>query len=318
MVHSLHSHSGDHCAHAIGKLEDIIERAVELGFETYGMTEHMPRSREQDLYPEEVEARMSTADTLRMFREFYAHARSLQAKYKGRIALLVGMETENIHAGTIDEIRAIRVECPVDYLVGSVHHVHGFPIDYDKEGFARLEAFLVERELGIPAGQPLTAEQRRAGTEAAFHAYFDAQYELIRQLRPTVVGHFDLINMFRIDHPLTEATLAKIDRNIDAIVEYGGLVEINSQGWRKGLPGPHPQREIIQRMIPRGVRFCLSDDSHGPLAVATAYRRVHDYLAEVGIHQVFFPKLAADGSLTIESLPNVLSHPFWDNKELDD
>jgi histidinol-phosphatase (PHP family) len=51
---SLHSHSGQFCLHAHGTLEDVVLRAIELGFKTYGLSEHMPRTRLQDLYPEEV------------------------------------------------------------------------------------------------------------------------------------------------------------------------------------------------------------------------------------------------------------------------
>jgi histidinol-phosphatase (PHP family) len=53
-MHSHHSHSGQFCAHAKGSLEDVILEAIKQGFETYGLSEHVPRYREQDLYPEEV------------------------------------------------------------------------------------------------------------------------------------------------------------------------------------------------------------------------------------------------------------------------
>jgi len=54
MVVSLHSHSGQYCKHAKGNLEDVVKRAIEKGFEIYGLSEHMPRYRDCDLYPEEV------------------------------------------------------------------------------------------------------------------------------------------------------------------------------------------------------------------------------------------------------------------------
>lgn len=55
MAFTMHSHSGQFCpGHARDQLEDIIERAVALGFTTMGLTEHMPRYSLEDLYPEEV------------------------------------------------------------------------------------------------------------------------------------------------------------------------------------------------------------------------------------------------------------------------
>ena len=54
---SLHSHSGQYCQHAYGELEQVIQKAIDLGFVCFGLSEHMPRSLEKDLYPEEVSAR---------------------------------------------------------------------------------------------------------------------------------------------------------------------------------------------------------------------------------------------------------------------
>jgi HisJ family histidinol phosphate phosphatase len=54
MPHSHHSHSGQFCKHATGLLEDVVLEALRQGFEVYGLTEHVPRYRTEDLYPEEV------------------------------------------------------------------------------------------------------------------------------------------------------------------------------------------------------------------------------------------------------------------------
>lgn len=51
----MHSHSGQFCpGHAKDELEDIIKTAIAKGFTTIGLTEHMPRTSLEDLYPEEV------------------------------------------------------------------------------------------------------------------------------------------------------------------------------------------------------------------------------------------------------------------------
>lgn len=54
MAFTMHSHSGQFCSHAVDQLEDIIKYAISVGFKTIGLTEHMPRYDERDLYPEEV------------------------------------------------------------------------------------------------------------------------------------------------------------------------------------------------------------------------------------------------------------------------
>jgi histidinol-phosphatase (PHP family) len=54
MPYSHHSHSGQFCKHASGTLEDVVLEAINQRFELYGLTEHVARYREADLYPEEV------------------------------------------------------------------------------------------------------------------------------------------------------------------------------------------------------------------------------------------------------------------------
>lgn len=56
-MHSHHSHSGQFCRHAKDNLEDVVKEAIRQGFTTFGLSEHAPRYREQDLFPEEVSAR---------------------------------------------------------------------------------------------------------------------------------------------------------------------------------------------------------------------------------------------------------------------
>lgn len=54
MPHSHHSHSGQFCKHATGLLEETVLEAIRQGFKVYGLTEHVPRYRMADMYPEEV------------------------------------------------------------------------------------------------------------------------------------------------------------------------------------------------------------------------------------------------------------------------
>lgn len=54
MRFSHHSHSGQFCRHAHGSLASVADAAIARGFSTYGLSEHVPRSRREDLYPEEV------------------------------------------------------------------------------------------------------------------------------------------------------------------------------------------------------------------------------------------------------------------------
>ena len=54
---SAHSHSGQFCKHAFSTLEEVVLRAIEVGFTHYGLSEHMPRYNPGDLYDEEKAVR---------------------------------------------------------------------------------------------------------------------------------------------------------------------------------------------------------------------------------------------------------------------
>lgn len=61
-MHSHHSHSGSFCAHAKGSLESVVHEAIRQGFTIYGLSEHVPRYRVKDLYPEEVREQDSNGE----------------------------------------------------------------------------------------------------------------------------------------------------------------------------------------------------------------------------------------------------------------
>lgn len=60
MTISHHSHSGEFCLHAKGTLEEVVQEAIRKGFTTFGLSEHIPRYRAVDLYPEEVSTSIRT------------------------------------------------------------------------------------------------------------------------------------------------------------------------------------------------------------------------------------------------------------------
>lgn len=54
MPFSYNSHSGQFCQFGRGHLESCVLRAIEIGYAYFGLTESMPRYKEEQLYKEEV------------------------------------------------------------------------------------------------------------------------------------------------------------------------------------------------------------------------------------------------------------------------
>ncbi|KAK4968704.1 hypothetical protein LTR28_001742 [Elasticomyces elasticus] len=228
MPFSHHSHSGQFCGHAKNTLEEMVQAAIDKGMTTFALTEHMPRDVE-DLYPEED----TTAEGLvRLHDDFHAEATRLRQKYASQIRILIGFETEWIRPSSLPLINTLLGKHDVDLFIGSVHHVHAIPIDFDHDMYYK-------------------ARQKAGGSdERIFEEYFDSQYAMLQALKPPVVGHFDLIRL-KSDSPdrgfeQWPMVWSKILRNLELIASYGGILELNSSALRKGMSEPYPQISICK------------------------------------------------------------------------
>ena len=71
------------------------------------------------------------------FDKFVEKAHRLKALYADKITLLVGLETDYVSSLDLDGLDALLEKHAgrIEYIVGSIHHVNGIPIDFDKETF---------------------------------------------------------------------------------------------------------------------------------------------------------------------------------------
>lgn len=232
MPFSHHSHSGQFCpGHAVDSLEDVIQTAVGKKLRVLALSEHMPRY-EVDFYPEEKGMGASLEDHFENQSAYFAEACRLREKYKGRIEIPIGFECD----WTRPESQTLIERCinahAFDFFVGSVHHVHTIPIDYDQDMYD-------------------SARQQAGGSdEQLFQDYFDAQLDMLRAVTPPVVGHFDLIRLKSANPDGSFRQMAgvweRILRNLDFVASYGGVLEVNTAALRKGMKEPYPKQEICQ------------------------------------------------------------------------
>jgi len=223
--------------------------------------------------------------TLRARHEaFIDEAVRLRAKYAGEIRILIGFEGEWIRPSTAHFIEELASNPNVDYFIGSVHHAHGISIDYDA-GFYRM------------------ARDAAGGTdEKLFEDYFDAQLEMLKALKPKVVGHFDLIRLWseepNRDLKEMEGVWKRVVRNLKLVVEQNGLVEINFSALRKGLKQPYPGRSVCEEFLKMGGKLTLSDDSHGVEQVGVGLPRAIEYLEDLGVKELFLLESSSHGGQT--------------------
>jgi histidinol-phosphatase (PHP family) len=275
---SLHGgHSGDYCDHAEGSLRTILEAAVAAGYHTFGVSEHVPRTREQDLYPNEITMGWTVAKLAADFARYTQALPELVAEFADRLIVLRGFEAEVIPPGEyVEQMRAHwnrrlpNGDPAYDYFVGSVHFVDDIQIDGPPESY-------------------LKAVEACGGIEALAVRYYDTVAAMVAALRPHVVGHLDLIKrnvrLAGFD-PAALETLpvrAAVDRALEAVREHGGILDLNLAGWRKGLGEPYPAPWLIRRAHEMAVPFCFGDDSHRTGDVGAGLEAGRDALLRQGV-----------------------------------
>lgn len=123
----------------------------------------------------------------------------------------------------------------ISYIVGSVHHVNGIPIDFDKETFDKAVQSQKQGQDGL------------SELDQLFCSYFDAQHDMILSCTPEVIGHFDLCRLY-----LPEASFgnprvwSRVQRNVDTAIRIGALFEINAAAFRKGWKSAYPGPDVVK------------------------------------------------------------------------
>lgn len=225
---------------------------------------------------------------------YLVEAQRLQKAYASQIHILIGFEGEFIRPSFTEHVQRLAAPAEVDYFIGSLHHVHSIPIDYDANMYAAA----------------VKASSKGGTEEGLFEDYYDLQYEMLKSLKPRVVGHFDLIRLMSSEpgRDLKEwkGVWEKVMRNLRTAKENGGWLECNTSALRKGLAEPYPCRQIsevchtlilqsdaevadqdVQEWLKMGGKFTMSDDSHGIAQVATNYARATEYLTSLGVQEVW-------------------------------
>ncbi|CAO3644327.1 unnamed protein product [Cunninghamella echinulata] len=299
MPYSFHSHSGQFCHHGYGELEQVIQQAIKKGFKIYGLTEHMPRYEYKELYPEEIEAQCTPTTLTETFDDYIKEANRLKIKYQDQIQIIIGSELEFIHPEYKTHIQQLKKKWQLDYVIGSLHHTGGIPIDYSPELYQQALTDLAQDNI-----------------VTLFELYFDEQWKMLETVQPQVIGHFDLVRIFATKDQSLQAFQSstvwqRIERNIDYVIQYGGLFELNSRAWKKGLLDAYPQRDIIKMILEKGGKLTLSDDCHGPNDVGMHYDKLYDYLKELNIQSIYYLMMDNNNQLIIKEHQNILNDSFW-------
>lgn len=254
MKFDLHTHHA-RCGHAEGNLRDYVEAAVEAGLDTIGFSDHSPFFAEPEDHHKPWVAMAKS-----QFPGYLAEAAALREEYRGRIRVLIGVESDFFpeHIGLY---RSVYAGVELDYVIGSVHVLGDLDIFAPQRWEnASDELLLREKERYCD----LVAQSARSGA-------FD------------ILGHIDALrgNCPRIGAIPTPA----VDRMLRAIVDADVLVEVNTSGGTKACKGWYPAPDVLERARHFGVKLTFGSDAHVPGRVAEDFERVREHLRGIGYRE---------------------------------
>jgi histidinol-phosphatase (PHP family) len=225
---------------------EYIEKAIKSGTEYFGFSDHAP----MDFDPE---YRMS----FEQMQKYESAVLKLKEKYEDKIKILLGYEVDYL-AGHMDK----RIfDANVDYLIGSVHFLDGWGFD-NPEFIGRYESEDIDE---------------------IWQQYFDAIEEMAKSGLFDIVGHFDLIKVFKF---LPNKNILNIAKNaLVAIKKADMVIEINMAGYRKPIAEAYPSYGLLQEAYKLDIPITFGSDAHKPQQVSLYEKEVVELAKSVGYKQ---------------------------------
>lgn len=238
----LHNHT-PLCNHATGTPADYLGRAVELGVDVYGFSDHAPMNFDPQYrmtMAQRVDYRAAVADAAR--------------QYDGRIETLFAYEVDYLPGYVEDDI----LHEPCDYLIGSVHFL-------DEWGFDNPEYL---------------AAYKDKDPDTTWQGYFDLVAQMAKSGDYQIVGHLDLLKVFNF-RPHGDIRLLARDA-FRAIKRAGMAIEINPAGLRKPVGEQYPSLPLLELAFEDDIPITFGSDAHSVAQVGFRYDEMAALAKSIG------------------------------------
>ena len=242
MIVDLHNHT-TLCNHAEGKISQYIENAIKNGTKYFGFSDHAPMNFDKKY-------RMS-------FEQMKGYEKDiLEAKkiYKEDIEILLGYEVDYLLGYMDDRV----LNAKVDYLIGSVHFIDGWGFD-NPEFIGKYETQNIDE---------------------IWQKYFDSIKEMAQTNLFDIVGHLDLIKVFKFMPNKDIVEIAK--EALLAIKNADMTLEINMAGYRKPIKEAYPSKALLKEAFKLDIPITFGSDAHSPEQVGLFSDEIVSLAKEIG------------------------------------
>lgn len=223
---------------------------------------------------------------------YFFEIQDLKKQFANEIEIYCGLELDYVPE-LIDFTNNILQSHPWDYIIGSIHFVDKFPdgthwtIDGGNDEF----------KIGF-------SEVFKNNSELVIRKYFEYTRQMVKIIKPHIIGHIDKIKMqHRPDclipdtHPVFREELLM---TLDEIADTNSIIEINTRGiYRRNEPEHYPGLWAISEMAKRNIPVTINSDTHKPEEIIMLWYETAQKLYQSGYQKV---KLLSRGNWTDQNI----------------
>lgn len=240
-------------------VDSMAKQAVLLGLKTLCITDHMDY-----LYPAKY------APTTFVFDPdaYFAKLAKIKEDYKNQLEILIGIELGLRNETEISDqcmayYKKLSTQYPFDFMIGSTHVLENIDPYY-----------------------PEFWENH--GIEEGMRIYFESildnigKYDMFQ-----VYGHLDYLVRYlpkRMDKDYCfEDYRELIEEILKKLIENGRGLEVNTAGYKYGLPFAHPRPEVLALYRKLGGEILtVGSDAHTPEHIAYDFAKIRKLLCSLG------------------------------------
>ncbi len=238
----LHNHT-TRCNHAEGSMDAYIQRAIKLGIDIYGFSEHAPMNFDSYYRLDFNQMNVYENDVL-----------TLKEKYNNDIKIILGYEVDYLK-GYMDK-RVLTAN--VDYLIGSVHFLGEWGFDHPD----------------------YRSEYKKRDIDHIWQEYFDNIENMAKTGYFNIVGHLDLIKIFNF---MPKKDIRLIAQNaLNAIKKSNMVIELNTAGLRKPIKEIYPSPLLLEMAYELDIPITFSSDAHAIGQIGFKYEEAIKVAKKIG------------------------------------
>lgn len=267
-----HTHT-ELCPHGSGEAtEKMIQRAIQLGFQRYCITEHAPLPPAfRDQYEGTPAGYTEASLRENQVADYLALANGLKTKYAGQIEISVGFEVDFLPehvAWTRDFLNTYGPRTQESIL--SVHFMRGL-----RQHFWCVDMSTDDFAAGF--GQWLKTPQR------VFEQYYQTVLASVQAdlgpYAPQRIGHMSLVrkyqDYFGLTEPLDVHNLQLVDQTLALVKQQRRQLDLNLAGLYKPYCNDfYPGEQILQRAQKLDIPLVYGSDDHDIASVGRGYHLI--------------------------------------------